>query len=97
MIMARIELSDPLGTPDPLVPVLPIAAGYGATAHAAHQIFTVALTVASHPVVMDANGRIHHVPRKLLRSVATWESTATALLNRRDQVATSILPTTSYA
>ncbi len=74
MIMARIELSDPLAAPDPLTLVLPIAAGYGATADVAHEVLTFALTVASHPVVMDVSGGIHHVPRELIRSIATWES-----------------------
>jgi hypothetical protein len=53
----------------------PLAAGYGAEPAKAHQLVALALTAASHPVVVDAEGYLHRVPRKRLLSFAVWEIT----------------------
>jgi hypothetical protein len=43
-----------------------LAPGYGQDAATAHNLLTLALTSATHPVLVDVQGRVHRIPRRRL-------------------------------
>jgi hypothetical protein len=53
--------------------VVDLYEGYGVDAKTAHDLLSVALIAATHPVVLDSSGEIHRIPKKRLVGFLVWE------------------------
>jgi hypothetical protein len=53
--------------------VVELSQGYGVDAKTAHELLSLALVAATHPVVLDSSGEIHRIPKKRLVGFLVWE------------------------
>lgn len=71
MIVATVLLTDLFDAVGTLSFEFDAHPSYGATAEMAHDLLVLCLTAAEKPVVIDAGGKVHHLPRDLVRGVIT--------------------------
>jgi hypothetical protein len=73
MIMAAISISTRAG--DRILTRRHfLATGYGDTPELAHALLVLALTSSTHPVLVDADGVFHRIPRRRLRTILVWRA-----------------------